>query len=35
MNRRTALVCGILLLIAIVLPLPPLRVYPVVAIDLV
>jgi len=29
MNRRTALVCGI------VLPLPPLRVYPVVAIDLV
>ena len=34
MNRRTALVCGVLLLVALVLPLPPLRVYPVVAMDI-
>jgi branched-chain amino acid transport system permease protein len=34
-NRSTALVCGVLLLIAVLLPLPPLRVYPVVGIDIV
>ena len=35
MNRRTALVCGVLLVLAILLPLPPLRIYPIVGIDLV